>query len=131
MSSRSDMLLEVSLARVQIIVTLLVSIGSTLFAVGVGFGVTIPPTLQQIVGEGVESGINLDALLVLSDFALNYSIILAGIGLMLVIVDAASGMSALGKIKKRHLSQSDKRQRVQNVRACFFYDNVPRSLFLS
>ena len=98
------MLLEVSLARVQIIVTLLISISSTLFAVGVGFGVTIPPTLQQIVGEGVESGINLDALLALSDFALNYSIILAGVGMMLIIAGAARRMSALGKIKKKALA---------------------------
>ena len=65
---------------------------------------TISPTLQKIVGEGVESGINLDALLALSDFALNYSIILAGVGMMLIIAGAASRMSALGKIKKKALA---------------------------
>lgn len=104
-SSPSDVvLLEVRIARIQIIVTLLVSVGSTLFAVGVGFGVTIPPTLQQIVGQGVESGINFDALMALKDYALNYAIILVGIGLMLIIIGAASGMSVLGKIRKNALS---------------------------
>ncbi|WP_415281138.1 hypothetical protein [Candidatus Nitrososphaera sp. FF02] len=100
MTSSSDIHLEIQLAKIQIAVTVLVSIGSTLFAVGVGFGVTIPPTLQQLVGEGVESGINFDALLALSDYALNYAIILVGVGLALIIAGVASGASSLGKIKK-------------------------------
>jgi hypothetical protein len=104
MSSPTDVLLEVHLAKIQIAVTVLVSIGSTLFAVGVGFGVTIPPTLQQIVGEGVESGVNLDALLVLSDYALNYALLLVGAGLVLIIAGIASGVSSLNRVKKKALA---------------------------
>jgi hypothetical protein len=104
MSSTSDVLLEIRLARIQIVVTLLIGLGSTLFAVGVGFGVTIPPTLQQIAAEGVESGINLDALIALSDYALNYALILVMVGIVLIIAGIACGLGSLGRIKKKALS---------------------------
>lgn len=106
MTYDEGMVMQLLLARIQITVTILLSLGSTLFAVGIGFGVTIPPTLQQIISEGVRADgqLELQMLQVLSDYAFNYSLILVGVGLALIIAGVSVGVANLGKIKKKMIS---------------------------
>ena len=109
MTYDEGMAMQLLLARVQISVTILLSLGSTLFAVGIGFGVTIPPTLQQIISEGVtsEGQLELQMLQVLSDYAFNYSLILVGVGLALIIAGVAVGIGNLARIRKKMILDED------------------------
>lgn len=41
----------IDLAIIQLIAGILVTLGSTLFAISIGFGLTIPPTVKEMLGE--------------------------------------------------------------------------------
>lgn len=103
LNDNDDKQLQISLAKVQIVTTVLLTMGSTLFAVGIGFGVTIPPTLQQIINDGVERNIEFEILDILSTYAFNYSLILVLVGIALIVAGIANSSAGLRKITKRFL----------------------------
>jgi hypothetical protein len=89
--------LQVDLAIPQIVTTILITIGATLFAIGFGFDIAFPPIVQDILSNGAPTNLQDEVLLTLE----NYSFILMAAGVLMMIVGISYGSIKLSTIKKR------------------------------
>ena len=92
-----DNSLQVDLAIAQLITTILITIGATLFALGFGFDIAFPPIVQDIMSNGAPENLQGEVLLTLD----NYSFILVAAGLLMLVVGIMYGSIKLTVIKKR------------------------------
>lgn len=88
--------LQIDLAIAQIVTTILITIGATLFAIGFGFDIAFPPIVQDILSNGTPSNLQAEVLLTLD----NYSFILMAGGILMMIVGISYGSLKLSMIKK-------------------------------
>jgi len=88
--------LQIDLAIAQIVTTILITIGATLFAIGFGFDIAFPPIVQDILSNGTPSNLQAGVLLTLD----NYSFILMAGGILMMIVGISYGSLKLSMIKK-------------------------------
>ena len=95
--------LQIDLAVVQIVTTILITLGATLFAVGIGFDIAIPSILDRIVES---DSVNLQDDALISSTLNNYGFILASIGVIMVIIGVIYGSASLAKIRKRRKNSS-------------------------
>lgn len=89
--------MQVDLAIAQMITTILITIGATLFALGFGFDVAFPPIVQDILSNGAPTGLQSEVLLSLD----NYSFILMAAGILMLLVGIMYGSIRLSTIRKR------------------------------
>lgn len=89
--------MQVDLAIAQMITTILITIGATLFALGFGFDVAFPPIVQEILSNGAPTGLQGEVLLSLD----NYSFILMAAGILMLLVGIMYGSIRLSTIRKR------------------------------
>jgi hypothetical protein len=92
-----DSSLQVDLAIAQIVTTILITIGATLFAIGFGFDIAFPPIVQDILNNGAPANLQDEVLLTLD----NYSFILMAAGILMMIVGVSYGSVRLSEIKRR------------------------------
>lgn len=89
--------MQVDLAIAQMITTILITIGATLFALGFGFDVAFPPIVQDILSNDAPTGLQGEVLLSLD----NYSFILMAAGMLMLLVGIMYGSIRLSTIRKR------------------------------
>lgn len=92
------------LAVIQLIAGILVTLGSTLLAISIGFGLTIPTTLRQTLGE--IALLKLDGIAVIEQELLqtsisNYVLLLAVSGILLIIVGVVYASAKMNIMKRR------------------------------
>jgi ABC-type amino acid transport system permease subunit len=114
LTQAEDRLFMLDLAIIQLIAGILVTLGSTLFAISIGFGLTIPSALKETLSEIVAmkldgiSGIDQELLQMSLN---NYVLVLAISGVVLIIfgvIFASAKMNAIKKnAKKREMLKRD------------------------
>jgi hypothetical protein len=92
--------LQIDLAVVQIVTTILITLGATLFAVGIGFDIAIPSILNRIIESDSVDLQGVDDVFMSSTLN-NYGFILTSIGAIMVIMGVVYGSASLAKIRKR------------------------------
>jgi ABC-type amino acid transport system permease subunit len=116
LTQAEDRLFMLDLAIIQLIAGILVTLGSTLFAISIGFGLTIPSALKETLSEIVAmkldgiSGIDQELLQMSLN---NYVLVLAISGVVLIIfgvIFASAKMNAIKKnAKKREMLKRDEK----------------------
>ena len=94
--TETDKSLQIDLAIVQIVTTILITIGATVFALGVGFGIAVPPLLEDIIVNDVPASLQEEIISALND----YGIVLTLIGVVMIITGIIYGLAGISKIKK-------------------------------
>ena len=91
------------LAIIQLIAGILVTLGSTLFAISIGFGLTIPSALRETLAE--IAAMKLDGITAIDQELLqmslnNYVLVLALSGILLIIIGVIFASAKMNAIKK-------------------------------
>jgi hypothetical protein len=105
-----DRFLQIDLAIVQLITSVLVTLGSALFAISIGFELTLPPAVKQAVGQLMIMNVpNIEAVQyeLVQESLGNYVLLLAAVGLAFIGVGIAYGSAKISKIKKKMRASSE------------------------
>ena len=102
MTNAEERLFMLDLAIVQLIAGILVTLGSTLFAISIGFGLTIPNTMQEILVQiftmNTEISPEIQQELVHESLS-NYVLILAFFSILLIIAGVVFASAKARKLK--------------------------------
>jgi hypothetical protein len=94
----------IDLAIVQVVAGVLVTLGSTLLAISIGFELTLPPSVKEAIAQAVLKKVpnipEIDAQLPAEPFT-NYLLGLACIGAILILTGVLYGSSKLGQMRKK------------------------------
>lgn len=104
MTNVEERLFMLDLAIVQLIAGILVTLGSTLLAISIGFGLTIPATMQELLLQmfTMNTGILPEVQQELVQESLsNYVLILASVSVLLIITGVIFASVKINKIKRR------------------------------
>jgi hypothetical protein len=101
--SHEDLSLQLDLAAAQIITSVLVTLGATLFALSIGIQLTIPQAIrdalsQVVIEQGMISEIQQGIVQQALD---NYIVLLTATGAVLILAGIAYGSAKIGKMRKR------------------------------
>lgn len=100
MTNAEERLFMLDLAIVQLIAGILVTLGSTLLAISIGFGLSIPTDMQEAIFNIMAMRGNISPELqqtLIEESLTNYVLVVALVGIILIIVGV---IFASGKIKK-------------------------------
>jgi cytochrome c biogenesis factor len=104
MTNLEERLFMLDLAIVQLIAGILVTLGSTLFAISIGFGLTIPAAMQdailQLIVMKTEVSPEVQQMLVQESLS-NYVLVLAVVGVLLIVIGVAFASAKTKKIRKQ------------------------------
>lgn len=109
MTKMEERLFMLDLAIVQLIAGILVTLGSTLFAISIGFGLTIPTAMQDAIFQMLmrtEVSPELQNILVQESLT-NYVFVMAAIGIVLIISGILFASTKIKKLRKQILYNSD------------------------
>ncbi len=101
MTVGEEKLLQIDIAIVQLITSILVTLGSTLFAISVGFELALPPAVKQVIGQMVIMSVPEIPYDLVHESLSNYILLLAASGVVLVISGISYGSAKIAKIKKK------------------------------
>ena len=106
------------LAIIQLIAGILVTLGSTLLAISIGFGLTIPSALRETLAE--IAALKLDGITAIDQELLqmslnNYVLVLALSGILLIIIGVIFASAKMNEIKK-HARKEGMQKRGQKPR---------------
>ena len=104
-----EKLFSLDLAIVQLIAGILVTLGSTLFAISIGFGLTIPAAMQDAILQMLtktELSQELQNILVQESLT-NYVFVLAAVGMILIISGIVFASIRIKKLRKQILYGKD------------------------
>lgn len=99
-----ERLFMLDLAIVQLIAGILVTLGSTLLAVSIGFGLTIPQTIQDALLQSLIMRMDLSPEVqqtILQESLSNYVFILAAASAMLIITGVIFASAKTAKLRKQ------------------------------
>ena len=104
MTNVEERLFMLDLAIVQLIAGILVTLGSTLFAISIGFGLTIPNTMQEVLMQvftmKTEISPEIQQELVHESLS-NYVLILALFSVLLMISGVVFASAKINRIKRQ------------------------------
>jgi cytochrome c biogenesis factor len=104
MTNLEERLFMLDLAIVQLIAGILVTLGSTLFAISIGFGLTIPTAMQdailQLLVMKTEVTPEVQQMLVQESLS-NYVLVLAAVGVLLIVIGVSFASARTNKIRKQ------------------------------
>lgn len=109
MTKMEERLFMLDLAIVQLIAGILVTLGSTLFAISIGFGLTIPAAIQDAIFQMLvrtELSQELQNILVQESLT-NYVFVLAAVGMLLIISGILFASIRIKKLRKQILYSKD------------------------
>jgi len=109
MTKREERLFMLDLAIVQLIAVILVTLGSTLFAISIGFGLTNPSAMQDAIIQMLmktELSQELQDILVQESLT-NYIFVLAAVGMVLIISGILFASIRIKKLRKLILYSKD------------------------
>lgn len=103
MASSEDLSLQLDLAAAQIVTSVLVTLGATLFALSIGIQLTIPQAVkdalnQVMVDQAIIPNIQPDLLQQALD---NYVILMTSIGAILVVIGLIYGSAKIRSMRKK------------------------------
>lgn len=103
MTVDENLSLQLDLASAQIVTTVLVTLGATLFAISVGIQLTLPPLVNNLIDQVVTdrvvvSEIQYDIVQRALD---NYIVLLTTTGALLVVIGIIYGSVKIGKIRRK------------------------------
>jgi hypothetical protein len=102
MTNAEERLFMLDLAIVQLIAGILVTLGSTLFAISIGFGLTIPNTMQEVLVQiftmRTEISPEIQQELVQESLS-NYVLILAFFSVLLIVAGVVFASAKARKLK--------------------------------
>lgn len=123
-SSQKERVLQIEMAMVQLVTTILVTLGSTLIAISIGFGLTLPSVVSQTVNRLAETDVtNLPSSIptqtlshdaqamtiqLLQESINNYVLILAAIGFVLITVGILYSSAKISRLKKNLMGKHRK-----------------------
>ena len=118
MTQAEDRLFMLDLAIIQLIAGILVTLGSTLLAISIGFGLTIPSALRETLAE--IAALKLDGITAIDQELLqlslnNYVLVLALSGILLIIIGVIFASAKMNGIKK-HARKEGIQKREQKPR---------------
>ncbi len=94
----------IDLAIIQVVTGVLVTLGSTLLAISIGFELTLPPSVKQAIAQAVLEKVpnipEIQTQLPAEPFT-NYLLGLACIGAILVLAGVLYGSSKLGQMRQK------------------------------
>jgi hypothetical protein len=96
------------LAIVQLIAGILVTLGTTLLAISIGFGLSIPAEMQEAIFQLIVNRGNLSAELpqaLVMQSLTNYVMILAGVGIALAIAGVTFASAKTNKLRKQIIKE--------------------------
>lgn len=101
--------LQLDLAAAQIVSSVLVTLGATLFAISIGIQLTIPPVVKDVIDQVVVDQILLSDMQydIVQQAIDNYILVLAGVGALLVLAGIAYGSAKIGKMRRKIKSMMD------------------------
>ena len=119
-----DNILQIDMAMVQLLTTILVTLGSTLVAISIGFGLTLPSILTQVVNQVAETDVRslpqsipsgaitqeaqVLTVQLFQESINNYVFLLAAFGLFLIVIGIMYSSAKINKMKKEILRGSRK-----------------------
>jgi ABC-type amino acid transport system permease subunit len=108
MALNENLSLQLDLASAQIITTILVTLGATLFAISVGIQLTLPPIVEDVIDQLMtERMIVSDVQYNIVQQALdNYIFLLTAIGALLILVGIIYGSAKIGRIRRKMIRAS-------------------------
>ena len=92
------------LAVIQLIAGILVTLGSTLFAISIGFGLSIPPTVKEMLGELIAmklDGISAVEQELFQSSINTYLLLLATIGVGFIIAGVLFAAARMNSMKRQ------------------------------
>jgi hypothetical protein len=103
MALNENLSLQLDLASAQIITTILVTLGATLFAISVGIQLTLPPIVEDVIDQLMTerlmvSDIQYDIVQQALD---NYIYLLTTIGALLLMAGIIYGSAKIGRIRRK------------------------------
>ena len=114
-----DNILQIDMAMVQLLTTILVTLGSTLVAISIGFGLTLPSILTQVVNQVAETDVRslpqsipsgtitqeaqVLTVQLFQESINNYVFLLAASGLFLIVIGIMYSSAKINKMKKEIL----------------------------
>lgn len=104
MTEVDERLFMLDLAIVQLISGILVTLGSTLFAISIGFGLTIPSTMQDVIFQlavmDTEISPEVQQMLVQESLG-NYVLLLASFSVVLIITGVVFASAKIKTIRRQ------------------------------
>jgi uncharacterized membrane protein YqgA involved in biofilm formation len=99
----NDLSMQLDLAAAQIITSVLVTLGATLFAISIGIQLTIPPVVRDVIDQVIVDQIVVaDIQYNIVQQALdNYIVLLTAVGGVLIMAGIAYGTSKIRRIRKK------------------------------
>lgn len=94
-------LLQIDIAVVQLVTSILVTLGSTLFAISIGFELTLPPAVKQVISQMVVANVPEIPYELVQESLSSYIRLLAISGAVLVTAGILYGSAKIGRIKKK------------------------------
>ncbi|HKX82329.1 MAG TPA: hypothetical protein VJL54_08745 [Nitrososphaera sp.] len=104
MTKSEDRLFMLDLAVIQLIAGILVTLGSTLFAISIGFGLSIPPTVKEMLGELIAmklDGISAVEQELFQSSINTYLLLLATIGVGFIIAGVLFAAARMNSMKRQ------------------------------
>lgn len=103
MTRNDDLSLQLDLAAAQIITSVLVTLGATLFALSIGIQLTIPQVVKDAINQVVTDQAIVSSIQpgIIQQALDNYVILMTSIGAILVILGIAYGSAKIGKMRKK------------------------------
>ena len=103
MGSSEDLSLQLDLAAAQIVTSVLVTLGATLFALSIGIQLTIPQAVkdalnQVVIDQAIIPNIQPDMLQQALD---NYVILMTSVGAILIVIGLIYGSAKIRSIRKK------------------------------
>lgn len=116
-ASERERFLQIDMAMVQLVTTILVTLGSTLIAISIGFGLTLPSIVSDLAGKLAETDVGNIPNSIPSDtirqeaetitFQLvqesinNYVLMMATAGFILITIGISYSLAKINRIKKQ------------------------------
>jgi hypothetical protein len=105
MTKTEERLFMLDLAIVQLIAGILVTLGATMFAISIGFGLTIPAAMQDAISQMLtrtEVSPEVQKMIVQESMT-NYVLVLAAVGILLILSGILFASIRTRKIRKQIL----------------------------
>ena len=104
MTVGEERLWQIDVAVVQLVTSILVTLGSTLFAISIGFELALPPAVKQVIGQMVVMNVPEIPYELVHESLTNYILLLAASGVILVMAGISYGSARISRIKKNAMS---------------------------
>ena len=115
MEASENLSLQLDLAAAQIVTTILVTLGATLFAISIGIQLTLPPIVNDLVDQIVTDRVAVPEIQydIVQRALDNYIVLLTTTGALLVLIGIIYGSAKIGQVRRKIARAANGIQNVQ------------------